>query len=174
MSYMFPHSLRVMSILRCVEGCNDMKEYILRCHATYLCLAARASLSMLGLGCCGLRKNTLQCHEKLPTLSIDGHPSLCVLRGCGDFVADLYLAIISPPFGRSILLYIDGDVHDFKPYICHPSALLTGGIPMYFQSYRQQRYKESVIYARKLKKKGATLLGIAPSLSLNHQPIKLS
>ena len=29
----------------------------------------------------------------------DGHPSLCMIRGCGDFAADLYLAIISPPFG---------------------------------------------------------------------------
>ena len=29
----------------------------------------------------------------------DGHPSLCMIRGCDDFVADLYLAIISPPCG---------------------------------------------------------------------------
>lgn len=41
--------------------------------------------------------------------------------------------------------YIDGDVHDFKPYICHPSTLRNGGIPMMF---RLQSYKEIGIYAR--------------------------
>lgn len=73
MPYMFLHALRVMSILRCVEGCNDMKEYILRCHATYLTLRLEASLSVIEDG-----RASIPLMDILPPSFTDiGHPLVC-------------------------------------------------------------------------------------------------
>ena len=48
-------ALQTLGILLNVEGCNEMKEHILRCHTTYLTLRLEASLMLLRrmVECCG-------------------------------------------------------------------------------------------------------------------------
>ena len=92
-----------------VEGCgNSVSKHLDAVYNSPPHYCWRASLKMVGLGCADLERTPFGASDSSHSLD-DGHPSL----------------------------YVIGDVHDFKPYICHPSALLTGGIPKMFrlQSY---------------------------------------
>ncbi len=87
MSYMFPHSLRLMSILQCGWGMWQFCEQASKCCIQF---AWRASLNKLGLGCCGLRKNTLQCMLIASHSLDDGHPTLYgkrMWRFCGWLIS---------------------------------------------------------------------------------------
>ena len=57
-----PHALRSMASSYVVEGCgNSVSKHLNAVYNLPPHYCRRASLSMIGLGCCGLRKNTLQC-----------------------------------------------------------------------------------------------------------------
>ena len=74
-----------------VEGCgNSVSKHLNAVYNSPPHYCWRASINKLGLGCCGLRKNTLQCMLIASHSLDDGHPTLYgkrMWRFCGWLIS---------------------------------------------------------------------------------------